>query len=493
MNNLRLRNYRCFSDTGDIDIRPITLLIGANSTGKSSFLKFFPLLKQTIGEFVNGLFMWTGPLVDLENFKNTVKDGTDEMTIGFTIRRLPVRSRTREKLEELNDVRIEILLAGHADDDHYDYIKHLKISFDKHSFSVMLEKGTLVLKVDNLSSTDLKDKIIFGGTNSLLPKVGFLISEDEVSDEPQSAYMRMKGLMNSENKILFLRTIIRTYDNVFEDDILKERLLGKDKSAIQEKDVELFINNLHYFTVNRLIDSINIYLIELANRTTYVKPLRAIVERYYRFSNLSVKEISADGSNLPMFYNSLSKEYKRSLDSWLERLFGFKIKLKSSEGHLELLIQEKGNKSLRNLVDVGFGYTQILPILTILWKKIYMDEDGRSNKYCRTSIVAIEQPELHLHPRFQGMFANMLSVVLQDANEKNIDLRIIIESHSETIVNRLGEMVADENNPLKPEDVSILIFNSSQDNLKREITSSHYDNDGMLSNWPYGFFSDYVY
>ncbi len=493
MNNLRLKNYRCFTDTGNIELRPITMLIGANSTGKSSLLKFFPLLKQTIGEFNTGLFLWTGSLVDLKDFKNTVRDGENEMSVEFTINRLPVRSRTREKLEFLPDVRVELVLSSKQDDEHYDFIKRMTISFEKHSFILETkDDGNKTLDVDNLSSLDLKEDVILGSTNSLLPKVGFQIAEDEISDESSVAYKKMRSLINKDNKILFLRTLIRTNDNVFDDEKLRNQILDKGKQVLDEKNIERFINYLHYFTINRLIDSINIYLIQLAERITYVKPLRAIVERYYRYTNLSVNEISADGSNLPMFYNSLSKETKQKLNSWLYRLFGFKIKLGTLEGHLELLIEEKG-KTVRNLVDVGFGYTQILPILTIVWKKLYMDSTDKPSNLCKTFIVAIEQPELHLHPRFQGLFANMLSAVVNDAKNLDINLRIIIESHSEVIVNRLGELIADKSNSLKPEDVNILIFNSPQDNLGREVTTAEYDDTGMLNNWPYGFFSDYVY
>ncbi len=136
MNNLRLQNYRCFKDTGDIDIRPITLFIGANSSGKSSVLKFFPLLKQTIGNFVNGLYLWTGPLVDLKDFKNTLRDGSEEMSIAFTIEQLPVESRIRSEVERINDVHIETVLCNFPENKHYDYIKRLTITFDGHTFSL---------------------------------------------------------------------------------------------------------------------------------------------------------------------------------------------------------------------------------------------------------------------------------------------------------------------------------------------------------------------
>lgn len=56
MDTLRLKNFRCFEDTGIIDIKPITFLVGSNSSGKSSFLKFFPLLKQSVNVKRNGVF-----------------------------------------------------------------------------------------------------------------------------------------------------------------------------------------------------------------------------------------------------------------------------------------------------------------------------------------------------------------------------------------------------------------------------------------------------
>ena len=493
MNNLRLRNYRCFSDTGDIDIRSITLLIGANSTGKSSFLKFFPLLKQTIGEFVSGLFLWTGQLVDFKNFKNTIKDGSDIMTIGFTITDLPIRTKTRLKKEVLHNVRIEFTLCGVEDDEHYDYIRCMSVNFGEHSFLLECnEKDAVKLTVDSVDSKTLKDKIFIGPTNSLLPKIIFQVSEDEISEESDIAYKKMKGIMMEDDKIPFISNLIKSFDNVYDDSLLRKRLLSSDSPKIEEKDIKHFIDYLHYYTVNTLIDSINIYMFRLADRISYMKPLRAIVERYYRYTNQAVNEISADGSNLPMYYNSLSKDDKKSFNEWLWSLFKFTIDTKPSEGHLELQIKEQ-DKPVRNLVDVGFGYTQILPILTVVWKKIYKDASKDAVNGNQTAFLAIEQPELHLHPRFQGKFVEMLSVAVNDAKERQVDLRVIIETHSETIVNRLGELVADDVNPLKSEDVNILIFNSEQDNLGREITSSLFDKDGMLSNWPYGFFSDYVY
>ena len=70
MKSIRLKNYRCFKDTGSIELKPINLLLGANSSGKSSILKFFPLLKQSMGIRLNGVFRWLGNDVDFKDFNN---------------------------------------------------------------------------------------------------------------------------------------------------------------------------------------------------------------------------------------------------------------------------------------------------------------------------------------------------------------------------------------------------------------------------------------
>ena len=66
MDKIRFRNYKCFEDTGDVSLKPLTFLLGANSSGKSSFLEFFPLLKQSDGVRRNGLFLWYSNEVDFK-------------------------------------------------------------------------------------------------------------------------------------------------------------------------------------------------------------------------------------------------------------------------------------------------------------------------------------------------------------------------------------------------------------------------------------------
>lgn len=84
METLQLINYRRFKNTGVIHLKPITFLVGANSSGKSSFLKFFPLLKQSLGVNRNGTFLWYSTDVDFKDFQNTVHNGEGNIRIKFS-------------------------------------------------------------------------------------------------------------------------------------------------------------------------------------------------------------------------------------------------------------------------------------------------------------------------------------------------------------------------------------------------------------------------
>ena len=245
--------------------------------------------------------------------------------------------------------------------------------------------------------------------------------------------------------------------------------------------------------INNIIDGINLNLLQLSTNISYVGPLRATTQRYYRFQNYAVEEIDSDGKNLAMYLYNLDKDSLNNFQEWTMNLFNFYVEVTTSNGNMELIINEK-NREKHNMVDVGFGYTQILPILAIIWKTLYRDsvETGYSKKTNRNQfVIAIEQPELHLHPRIQGLFASMLVAVIKEAKEHKQDIRFVIETHSEIIISRIGQLISD--NEINNEDVNVYIFNAAHEGMQNYIEKSFYSKDGQLINWPYGFFSDYVF
>jgi AAA15 family ATPase/GTPase len=83
---LQIENFRSLLNTGPIEIKPITVLIGKNSSGKSSFLRTFPLLKQSVEERTKSPILMYGRFVDFgssyEDLKPRFSDGN--YTLSFT-------------------------------------------------------------------------------------------------------------------------------------------------------------------------------------------------------------------------------------------------------------------------------------------------------------------------------------------------------------------------------------------------------------------------
>ena len=162
--------------------------------------------------------------------------------------------------------------------------------------------------------------------------------------------------------------------------------------------------------------------------------MRATAERYYRIQHLSVKEVDQNGTNLPSFLDSLSERQINEFKDWTRKNFNFYVTISKLKGHYSIKVSLVDGIEI-NLSDMGFGYSQILPVLTQLWySSTKYDINRRIGLSNIQKIIVIEQPELHLHPEFQGRFTNMLAQVLKYSKKNNIDLRIIIETHSDHIL-----------------------------------------------------------
>ena len=121
------------------------------------------------------------------------------------------------------------------------------------------------------------------------------------------------------------------------------------------------------------------------------------------------------------------------------------------------------------LTDVGFGVSQVLPALVLLY---YVPEG---------STVLLEQPEIHLHPRVQSGLAD---VMLNVSEARNV--RIILESHSEHLMRRLQRRVAEED---ASSDHVKLYFVSTNRGVA-QASDLALNEWGEIENWPDQFFGD---
>ena len=71
LKSISLENYKCFKDETTIDIAPLTVLCGANSSGKSSILKSLLTLKQSVQSNNSEDYLTlNGELADIGNFND---------------------------------------------------------------------------------------------------------------------------------------------------------------------------------------------------------------------------------------------------------------------------------------------------------------------------------------------------------------------------------------------------------------------------------------
>ena len=265
------------------------------------------------------------------------------------------------------------------------------------------------------------------------------------------------------------------------------------KDWTEENSDFLELNNLDLLSkAFLLIEEAGMSLAKSLMEVNYIGPVRATAERYYRRQNLALNVIDSRGINLPMFVNDLSEIEKKDLKEWMLEYFGFYLVTDYSGGHIAISLVNERNGEKTNLADSGFGFSQIMPILVMLWtltkrktlrrrRPLYSD-----NKilYC-----VIEQPELHLHPGFQAQLADMFISAVNVAKMNGIQLKLILETHSEAIINRIGRRISEKKLDFSKDDVTVALFNKQLNENGTNVTLAHFDDDGILDNWPIGFFN----
>ena len=119
---------------------------------------------------------------------------------------------------------------------------------------------------------------------------------------------------------------------------------------------------------------------------------------------------------------------------------------------------------MRNLIDVGYGVSQALPLLTELLR-----ED------C-SPIFLLQQPEVHLHPSAQAALGSLFCSIAAPNRQ------LIVETHSDHLLDRVRMEIRDGTAKLGPDDVSVLFF--ERDELDVQIHSLRIDDDGNVLGAP---------
>lgn len=201
----------------------------------------------------------------------------------------------------------------------------------------------------------------------------------------------------------------------------------------------------------------------LFSRIHYLGPVRE-----YPTPNSGQIRLPSSDDQIALWLQQLDLIHSYSFRPVNETQLKFPFVRKVEERHEFHVTQYKGGPEVR-LKDVGFGVSQVLPVLS----HCHYAREG--------DVLIIEHPEAHLHPQAQSELADVLIDAVRHRN-----VQIILESHSENLLLRLMRRIAEEKIPME----HTALYSCQINNGTSEIQPLIIDKYGNISNWPQNFFGD---
>jgi AAA15 family ATPase/GTPase len=430
---LRVKNFKSWEDTGQLRLAPLTVFFGTNSSGKTSILQLLLLLKQTIESMDRKLVLRTGDdisIVDLGKYSDLIYCHNVNLKLDISlswelqeILKIKDPEKKVENLFEVTNLTFQVDIEGETG---IPTVRKFTYSFDGNTFGM-----------DNQGATGKKSRY-------------------KLISKPYQAKRKQAGrawLLPSPTKFYGFPDEVKTY----------------------------------YQNVGFLSD----FVLELeglfSRRMAYIGPLRDYPKRIYtwageeppdvgRKGELTVAAILAAGHRgkyISPGYHKKKRTLEERIAYWLKEMGiidSFLVE-QIATGRKEYEVKIRKTKSGPDVLitDVGFGLSQVLPVLVLP----YYVKKG--------STLLLEQPELHLHPSAQSWLADAFIDVVN-----NLNVQLIVESHSEHFLLRLLRRIAEEKISV---DKTALYFckmqNSSSKTEKLDV-----DLYGDVKNWPPDFFGD---
>lgn len=515
ISSVKIENLRSIKDSGPIEIKPITLLLGANSTGKSTFLRSFPLITQSVNKSLRGPISWfDSTLVDFGDFdtaKSRFALTSECIKFSYTLKFNNDSSGYRFDGEGFKQLLIPSSLSSVSfsldSDNEGSYVKTVEIDYDNvnYKMSVDARLSNVHFMVSNKEIyLPFSTRFMIGGNRQgVLPNM-------VVQDNQDTSYSG------------FRRHVIKTIEDELSkwcDGRFKNRyrlhalldypgldmqgFLSNMKAKVNIESLKKHIKNWSTKTGSFLViyELFIAYKLEILasfcneeigtfySNCSYIAPLRAEANRYYRNQELQVNDVDAYGRNLQEFISSLSGKEKEDYEFFMKDILKVVPKVTKTAGLHSVVVQSPNG--LFNLADVGYGYSQVLPVLTKIWHSNYRSRYPRKRirgfgYEISDTLLLMEQPELHLHPALQAKVADAMVnyAVFKDGNVAK--QRLVVETHSQTIINRIGRRVRE--GKIDSNDINIVLFQKSQDGKISLIRQISFNENGQLVDWPWGFF-----
>jgi energy-coupling factor transporter ATP-binding protein EcfA2 len=391
--SMRLKNFKAYKDSGEIPLAPLTVIIGANNSGKSTLFHALLALVQTAQDAEQGGAprLVTKGLVDLNGFhdvlygKNPTKTSTFEISIGMTA--IVARARTLT--------------------------------------------GGLIKNGEKFTVPD-RAEIAFGW-NDAGNEIGVQRSTLLLDGVPVISVERRQG------EWLFTAPL--------------EAPEGAEAEFIGVFpcfSMPMVDQWQQFMNAGRIADfRAAIWASIFKKQISHIGPLRVRVPWYASIGARTSSEFGLGGENLVADLGSKEKDPQTKktrlelVNDWLatrEVLKSVHIEMDKSTSGRMLLGDEWHGPTRINIAGMGEGVSQILPIIAYtLFGPVDWNED----------CLLVEQPEIHLHPRLQAELGDLFIEVAQRGNRQ-----VLVETHSEHLVLRLRRRIAE--GKVKPDQVAIL-------------------------------------
>ena len=381
-----MEDVRCFAERQEFEIRPLTFLVGENSTGKTTALACFQVLADyLVGEALD----FNSDPYSMGTFKDIVRNSRKKekaFTLGFTFK------------GESEDVECAVEFVE----------KKNGVEPVISSITMKFTDGEVVFKTGDEPERD-------AGLVSF--------------DEKQNQYQVDCG------------TDILTNLSV---DIFLNFLEGQSEGKVAlEKYLEAHENSVSsIFRPWEIWRTISVFS---------TSPIRSRPKRTY---DPTREFYDPEGSDVPMRLMQTQATRKKEWEVLKELLVEFgkrsglfqNIEVKNLGGSMgnpfQLNVKVRGPNA--NIIDVGYGVSQILPILVRI-----LDPPISPRPVMGPPFFLIQQPEVHLHPRAQAELSSLLAALASQGVRRSI-----VETHSDYMIDRARIEI--RKGTIRPEDVSLI-------------------------------------
>lgn len=465
LNSLSVSGYKAFANETDVPLGALTLVYGPNSSGKSSLIQSLLLIKQSID---SGHLVTQGTLSDVGSFIGVRnKHDAPAVEFGFTFG-APVWDLPAEGTPDPTHPR----RLGFRFTDSGDGRGGLE--------AAQVEAGPLATQWvsasedrRSASTSSLSDAFAEIATGTFLfGRDSRQIFDDEdpdrdrkrrVQGRSQARRLERDGL--SEVEVEWLGLLPSGRPPVLPSHVGDERNLSTAQSYLDR--------------LSRLIAGVGLEFRSLLDGLVYLGPLRSAPQRFYSRADGAGQPGDGRDAFLFLYDNSSAVE---QVNTWFKELeIPYEVDVVPIHAAAAPgLVGDLVAVSLRDLrsdvvvtpADVGYGISQAIPIVVEL--------TARSH-----SIVCIEQPETHLHPRLQARLGDLL---IDATNPEGRANQLIVETHSEHLMLRVQRRIREDD--IDAGDVCVLYVDQNEDGSAR-VQRLRLDEDGdFVDEWPDGFFDE---